>query len=156
VVDAEAEVEEAVRRAHVELHALEDGRDVVAREPERSLDAARVDRARPHPLLDGNVAHRLGAVAGEHLGNPRTILEMRRELVLAREDGERGPGEAAQIEGRIERAAIVVHPRPGGYFPIRANASRSKTDSSMGARWRNREFGVVLMPATVARFSFTA
>ena len=77
-----------MRRADVELHALEDRRDVVAVEAEGALHAPRVDRAGGHPLVDGDVAHRLRAVARQHLRDAGAVLEVRGELVLAREHGE--------------------------------------------------------------------
>ena len=109
VVEAEAEIEKAVRRADVELHALEDGRDVVAAEAERALHALRVDRARTHPLGDGDLAHRRGAVAGEHLWDAGAILQMRGELILARQHRQRGARETLEPEARVEGRSVVVH-----------------------------------------------
>ncbi len=52
-----AEVHELGRRPDVELQPLEDGLDRVPLEPECPLHPPGVERARAHPLVDGDVAH---------------------------------------------------------------------------------------------------
>ena len=98
-----------MRRPDVELHALEDGGDVVAVKAERALHAPRVDRARAHPFVDRDLMHRRRPVASQHLRNAGAVLQVRRQLIFAAEHGQGSPGEHSQLELRVERAAVVVH-----------------------------------------------
>ena len=68
VGDRVPEVHELVRRADVQLHALEDRGHVVAREPEGPLHPTGVDGAGAHPLLDGHLEHGGAPEATDHLG----------------------------------------------------------------------------------------
>src|SRR5680860_1528178 len=71
------EVHELWGRADVELHALEDRRDVVvAGVAEELLHPAGVDRTRAHPLLDRDVSHRIDAQEADDLGHSRTVDEV--------------------------------------------------------------------------------
>ena len=73
----ETEIEEAVRRADVELHPFEDRLDVGGAEAQQVLDALGVDRARAHPFGDGDLAHGGRAVARQNLRHADAILQVR-------------------------------------------------------------------------------
>ena len=100
VDDPEAEVQELERRTDVELDVLERRLHRVALEAEEALGALRVDRARAHPLVDGDVAHHLHAV-GDHLRHPGAVDELPAEQQLPQERGELQLGEV--VEGSMLR-----------------------------------------------------
>jgi hypothetical protein len=102
VGDTIAEVHELMWGTDVELDALEDGRDVVPREAERALHALGVDGARPQPLVDRHVTHRVRAVATQDLRYARPVLKMTGQHVFAREVHQRSSREIGQLERRAE------------------------------------------------------
>ena len=74
-------------RADLELHGLEARLDRVALEAEQALRALRVDGTGAHPLVDGDVAHDVDAVAG-HQRHAGPVDEVAGEQVLLDEGGQ--------------------------------------------------------------------
>jgi len=79
------------RRADVELQTLERGRDVVAVEAQRALHPLRVDGARAHPLLDGDVAHAVGPERQQHVREAGSVDQVARQQELGHEHRESLP-----------------------------------------------------------------
>ena len=108
VVHPAAEVHELVGRADVELEVLHDRRHVAVGEVERALGALRVDRARTHPLDDGDLLHRLAGPALVHQRHPDPVLEVTVEQPFTPEHRQRPPGERREVERRVEGSRVVV------------------------------------------------
>ena len=87
----EAEVEELWRRADVELDVLEDGLDRVALEAEGALHPLGVDGAGPLPLIDGDVAHRVGPEGRYQVRHARPVNQVSGEQELRQHGGELVP-----------------------------------------------------------------
>ena len=82
-VEAKLKIHELRRRPDVELQVLEDGFDIVAFKAKRPLHALGVDRARPHPLVDGELRLVFGAESLEHQRDSDAVVEMAGEQVFA-------------------------------------------------------------------------
>ena len=104
-----AEVHELVRRADVELEVLHDRRDVAVREVERVLGADRVDRARAHPLDDGDLLHRLAgpALVDERHADP--VLQVAVQQPLAAEHRRAPAARGGRSKSGSNGAGVVVH-----------------------------------------------
>ena len=83
--DPIAEIHELGRGPDVELQSLEDGLDRVPGEPECPLHPRRVERARPHPLVDGDVAHPVPAERPDQVGHACPVDHVPGEEVLGHE-----------------------------------------------------------------------
>ncbi len=105
--------------------------------------------------LGGRLGDGGRAAVGEELGVGLRQWSSARHSLLASEAPPRSTWVAAR-RWPISGTACAPHPAARAYFPCWASESRSKTWSSIGARCRKRDVGVVLMPATVARFSLMA
>ena len=87
--------------------------------PSVLLHAPRVDRAGAHPLVDGDLPHRLATPAQPHLRHAGAVLQVAGELVLARQHGEGAARQARQrevgVEGaeRLHRWRWLAHDRRG-------------------------------------------
>ena len=114
-----------MRKARVELERLEDGGYTVAGNLEQLADAAVVDRARSHPLVEGELGHGFGAEAGSDQRHDAPVVQVREEHVLAAKPAERAAVESVEREIRIEVSGVVgeqahaalAHRRPASSTP---------------------------------------
>lgn len=127
--DQEPEVHELRRSADIDLQPLEDGLDGVPFESQRLLHATGVDRARPHPLLDGDVPHDVAAERTDEVGHAGPVDQVAGQQVLRRQSGQ-------LLLGQPGRARSSGHGAAGGVI----------TPTMVGQGWTAVQISVQLQP----------